>query len=608
MSNNDEYILKQTQASTSFKYGYLMKRFWPFIKPFWGRTLINFGISLPLGLLDAATAFAIQPYLDKVINAPASPERDFFAIIIPFAVVAFAIIQGIIKYLNVYLTSWTMKKVSNKLQKEVYHHLLSLSSRFYDVNSSGTIIARFFNDPSVAASTILDQLKTILTTAVSSLGLVCVLLYNSWQLALVGVVVMSCAVIPAGMLRKKILNTSNAGIKVTGDMSTNYFETCGGNKTVTAYNLKDRQYNRFSNQIDEMFDIGMSLVKRVALASPLMFLIASLGFALVLWYGNYLILSGQLTIGKFASFLASLILLYKPVKNLGDTLTSIQTFFVTMSRVFELFDLTPEITEKENAVDIKNINSCITFENVWFSYVKDTPVIKNLSLQIQKGEKLAIAGNSGGGKTTVANLLPRFYDVDEGAIKIDGINIKDIKLSSLRNLMSPVFQDNFIFEGTIRENILMGNPYASEEELNQVLQGAHLSEFVDSLPAGLDTIVGERGVGLSGGQRQRIAIARAMIKNSPLVILDEATSALDNESEAVVQKALDNLMQNRTVIVIAHRLSTIQNADRIAVINDGQIIELGTHENLMQIENGEYKHLYEIQFKNNEEEFDKQKV
>lgn len=598
---DDKLVLKQTQAASSFQYKYLLVRFFPFIKPYLFRAVLNFGISLPAGLLDAVTAFAIQPYMDKVINAPASPERDMYAILIPFAVIAFAVLQGVIKYLNVYLTNWTMKKVSNHVQKAVYAKLLTLNTRFYDVNSSGTIITRFLSDPGMAATTILDQIKTILTTGIGSIALVCVLLWNSWKLALVGVVVMSMAIIPAAMLRKRILRTSNASIAVTGDMSTNYFETCGGNKTITAYNLKDRQYHNFDTQIEELFDLHMSLTKRVALASPAMFFIASIGFAVVLWFGNHLILTGQMTIGKFASFLAALILLYKPMKNLGDTLTAIQQFFVSMSRVFELFDLESEIKDADNAKEIKSFENNIKFENINFEYNKGTPVIKDFNLTVSKGETMAIVGNSGGGKTTIVNLIPRFYDVTSGAIKIDGVDIKEYTQNSLRSIMAIVFQDNFLFAGTIKENILMGKPDATEEEIQAVIHGAHLDEFLHTLPDGINTVVGERGTSLSGGQRQRVAIARAMIRQSEIVILDEATSALDNESEAIVQSAIDNLMKDKTVFVIAHRLSTIQNADRIAVINEGRLVELGTHDELMQIEKGEYKHLYDMQFKQQEE-------
>ena len=331
-----------------------------------------------------------------------------------------------------------------------------------------------------------------------------------------------------------------------------------------------------------------------------MYLIASCGIAIVLSYGTNLITSGQMTAGSFASFVTSLLLLYKPVKTLGGTLTGIQTIFVAMGRVFELFDLKPAIQDKQDAIELKGLNDKIEMQNVWFEYVPGLPVLKNLSLTVNKDETLAIVGNSGGGKSTLVNLLPRFYDIKSGSIRIDGIDIRDFTINSLRHNIAMVFQDNFLFSGTIRENILMGNPEASEDELNQAIESAHLQEMIADLPDGLDTLLGERGLTLSGGQRQRVAIARAMIKNTPIVILDEATSALDNKSEAIVQKALDNLIQNKTVFVIAHRLSTIKNADRIAVINEGELVELGNHDELMSIPNGQYKALYEMQFKKQE--------
>ena len=272
-----------------------------------------------------------------------------------------------------------------------------------------------------------------------------------------------------------------------------------------------------------------------------------------------------------------------------------------MSRVLELFDLQSEIKEVENPEKLTEISKNISFEDVTFEYIKDTPVLKNINLDIPKGETLAIVGNSGGGKSTIVNLIPRFYDIKSGAIKIDGKDIRQMSLDSLRSNISMVFQDNFLFSGTIRENIMMGNPDATEEELKNAVKAAHLEDVTAGLPDGLDTMLGERGLTLSGGQRQRVAIARAMLRNAPIVILDEATSALDNESEAIVQQAMDNLMQNRTVFIIAHRLSTIKNADRIAVINEGQLVELGKHEDLILKNGGAYRALYEMQFRNQEQ-------
>ena len=267
-----------------------------------------------------------------------------------------------------------------------------------------------------------------------------------------------------------------------------------------------------------------------------------------------------------------------------------------MGRVFELFELESCIKEKENPLTLNSVNENITFEHVDFAYVEDNFVLKDFNLEVKKNETIAIVGNSGGGKSTLVNLLPRFYDVTNGAIKIDGVDIRNFSLESLRKNVAFVFQDNFLFSGTIRENILMGKSYATDDEIKKAIQYAHLEEMLDEMPDGIDTIIGERGTTLSGGQRQRVAIARAMIKDSPIIVLDEATSALDNKSEAIVQKALDNLIKNKTVFIIAHRLSTIQNASRIAVINEGKLVEIGTHDELMNIPNGQYKFLYEMQF------------
>ena len=270
-----------------------------------------------------------------------------------------------------------------------------------------------------------------------------------------------------------------------------------------------------------------------------------------------------------------------------------------MSRILELLDLKSDIDESSSAVQFSGIGEGIQFKDVVFEYEPGVEVLKKINLTVAKNETLAIAGNSGGGKSTLVSLLPRFYDIKSGTLTIGGVNIRDFSLKSLRDSIAIVFQDNFLFSGTIRENIMMGKPDASEEELQNALTSAHLQETIAALPNGLDTKLGERGTTLSGGQRQRIAIARAILKNAPIIILDEATSALDNESEALVQKAMDNLMKDRTVFIIAHRLSTIKNADRIAVINNGELVELGSHDELMQIPDGQYKELYEMQFSRN---------
>lgn len=476
-----------------------------------------------------------------------------------------------------------------------------MDPQFFDVNSSGIVLTRFLSDPDTASRNIIDMLKSFIATFFGLIGLIGVLLYNSWKLAIIGVTIMAIAVTPVTLIRKRIKKVSNATMVVGGNMTTNFNETFAGNKIMTAYNLQDDQNQKFDNQILEQFHLAMSLTKRVGWMSPIMYFVCSIGIALVMAYGNHLILTGQMTAGSFASFVTSLLLLYKPTKTLGNTLTNLQGVFVAMSRVFELFDLQPQIESPQNPVEIKGLIGSIDFKNVNFEYEPNTPVLKDFNLHVNKGETIALVGNSGGGKSTVVSLLPRFYDVTTGEIDIDGIDIRKFNLDALRQNISFVFQDNFLFSGTIKDNILMGNENATETEIEKVVTMAHLDEFAHSLEKGLDTYVGERGTTLSGGQRQRVAIARAMLKDAPIVILDEATSALDNKSEAIVQKALDNLIQNKTVFVIAHRLSTIKNADRIAVVDEGRLAELGTHDELMNIEGGKYKYLYEMQFKQQED-------
>ena len=332
----------------------------------------------------------------------------------------------------------------------------------------------------------------------------------------------------------------------------------------------------------------------------MMHVIVSIGIAAAIGYGSYLITSHQITPGNFVSFITALILLYTPVKSLGNNFNSVVMSFFMIEGVFNNLEMQPAIKDIENPKTLSNDIKNIEFKNVNFEYVENVPVLKNINLSINKGETIAFVGNSGGGKTTIVNLLPRFYDIKSGSITIDGTDIRDFTLYSLRQNIAVVFQDNFLFSGTIRENILLGNENATDEQIAQAVKMAYLDDFIASLKDGLNTIIGERGVLLSGGQKQRVAIARAFLKNAPILILDEATSALDNKAEAVVQKAIDNLMQDKTVFVIAHRLSTIQNANKIVVINQGEIVEEGTQEQLLQIENGAYKALYDMQFKKQE--------
>ncbi len=568
-------------------------RMWPFVKPYWFRALLAVLICIPIGSLDAVIALSLKPYMDLVM-VEKSVQSPWY---IPFGIVAFTSLQGFLNYMATYLNTWVGTKITNDLKYKLYQKMLTFETSFFDTRQSGDVIFRFNNDADMACAGLLNNLKTFVSRLFSSISLIGVLIYNSWQLALIAIVVLLCAFLPLTRIRKRIQDVMNKAVAADSTIITAYNESYSGNKTITAYNLKNYQENKFRNILKNIFSLRIKMIQRTSWLSPMMHVIVSIGIGLAIGYGSHLILTKQITSGNFVSFITALIMLYTPIKNLGNNFNAVQFSFMAIERAFDLLESSPQITNKPDAINLIGINSTISFENVNFEYIPNKPVLTNVNLEVQKGETIALVGNSGGGKTTIVNLIPRFYDLKSGSIKIDGVDIRDLTLESLRNQISVVFQDNFLFAGTIRENILLGKQDATDEEIQKALKMAYLDEFVSTLAAGLDTEIGERGILLSGGQKQRVAIARAFIKNSPIVILDEATSALDNKSEAIVQKAIDNLMIDKTVFVIAHRLSTIKNADRIAVINEGVLAELGTHDELMQIEHGKYKNLYEMQFR-----------
>ena len=582
--------IKQTQAYINYS------RILPFVKPYWFRALLAMLICIPIGGLDAVIALSLKPYMDLVMIEKTMQSPWY----IPFGIVAFTIIQGLLNYIATYLNTWVGGKITNDLKKTLYKKLLTFQTGYFDRRKSGDIVFHYNKDADTACSGLLENLKTFVSRFFSSLSLVCVLFYNSWQLALIATIILICAFAPLAKIRKRMKDVIDKSVSVGSAAITAYNETYSGNKTIISYNLEDYQDNKFNQILKNMFNLKIKLVQRTSWLSPMMHVIVSVEIGLAIGYGSHLILTGQITSGNFVSFITALIMLYTPIKNLGNNLNSVQYSFMAIERIFKILDSSPNIKDREDAIELKDFKNDIYFDNVRFAYIKDKYVLNNINLTIKHGETVAFVGNSGGGKTTLASLLPRFYNVTKGYIKIDGIDINKYTLKSLRNNISVVFQDNFLFSGTIRENILLGKLDATEEQLNKAVKMACLDEFISTLEKGLDTEIGERGILLSGGQKQRVAIARAFLKDAPIVILDEATSALDNKSEAIVQTAIDNLMKDKTVIVIAHRLSTVKNADRIAVINEGELVELGTHDELMNIENGQYKALYEMQFKKQE--------
>lgn len=582
--------IKKSQAYVNYS------RILPYVKPYWFRAILAVIICIPIGALDAVIALALKPYMDLVM-VEKTVQSPWY---IPFGIVAFTIIQGLLNYTAIYLNTWVGGKITNDLKMTLYKKLLTFETSFFDRRKSGDIVFRFNTDADTACAGLLDNMKVFVSRLFSSISLVCVLFYNSWQLALIAVVVLGGAFLPLANIRKRIKAVMDKSVAAGATIITAFNESYSGNKTITSYNLAPYQEKKFKGLLGDLFSLKIKMIQRTSWLSPMMHVIVSVGIGLAIGYGSHLILTKQITSGNFVSFITALIMLYTPIKNLGNNFNAVQFSFMAIERVFAMLESKPSIREAENPVKLENLESGIKFDNVCFEYVKDKPVLKNINLDVKQGETIALVGNSGGGKSTIVNLIPRFYDVKSGSISIDGINIKNISLESLRGNIAVVFQDNFLFSGTIRENILLGKQDATDAEIQEALKMAYLDEFVSTLKDGLNTQIGERGILLSGGQKQRVAIARAFIKNAPIVILDEATSALDNKSEAIVQKAIDNLMIDKTVFVIAHRLSTIKNADRIAVINEGQLVELGNHDELMQIENGQYKTLYDMQFKRQE--------
>ena len=568
----------------------------PYVRPYWVRAVMAVLITLPIGSFDALTAWILKPYMDVVLV-----EKQVHAVsLMPLVIVLGSLLQSLCNYGATYLNTWVGQKITMGMKRDLYKKLLSCDAAFFDHTSSGDVIMRFSTCAESACSGLLANLKLFTTRIFSSISLIAVLIWNSWQLSIVALIFMFGALLPLASVRKRIKSLMGRQIGGISAITTHYNETFAGNRIIASYNLQKREEARFDKDLRDMFKIQIKMVQKTGVLSPLIHFIVSLGIAGAIWLGSYLIVTHQITSGNFVSFIAALLMLYTPIKGLGNSFTSVQMSLLMMDQVFSTLASIPAIRNVDNPVRIDGVHKNIEYNHVGFEYLPNRPVLKDVSAKLEIGKMYAFVGNSGGGKSTFVSLLPRFYDIQKGEILIDGVNVKNIDLHDLRENIAVVFQDNFLFNGTIRDNILLGKTDYTDEQLNEAVKDACLTDFVAALDKGLDTEIGERGVLLSGGQKQRVAIARAFMKNAPIVILDEATSALDNKSEAVVQQAIDNLMKNRTVLVIAHRLSTVKNADRIFVINEGRIVEQGSHDELLA-KNGEYAALYQMQFKSKKE-------
>lgn len=563
----------------------------PYLKKYRFRIALAILLTIPVGSLDAFIALALKPYMDVILIEKSVEGTNY----IPFMIVFFALIQGLLLYSVTYLNTWVGGKITSDVKGSLFSKLMTNDARFFDHSTSGNILFRYSKDVEIACNGLLNNSRQFLTRIISSVALVGVLFYNSWQLATISLIVLLVSLFPLTQVRKKMREIMSQTVKSGAHVVTHYNEAFNGNRVITSYNLSDYQSGKFQSALKSVFDLNMRLMKKTGIVSPLMHFIISIGIAAVIWMGSYLIVSDQMTPGNFVSFLSALLMLYTPVKTMGNNYNAIQMSLLAMERLKQAMDSKPAVQNPENPIAISAIKDGIEFKDVSFAYTKGKDVLKSINVKINVGETVALVGSSGGGKTTFVNLIPRFYDVTAGSIMIDGKDIRNLDLYDLRDLISIVFQDNFLFAGTVKENIALGKSNVSDDDIFSALEKACLLEFVNSLEKGLDTQIGERGILLSGGQKQRLAIARAFLKDAPIVILDEATSALDNKSEAIVQQAIENLKTDRTVIVIAHRLSTVRNATRILVMHDGRIVEEGGHSALLQNESGFYSLLFSTQ-------------
>lgn len=569
----------------------IYKRLFNLIVPYWGRMVVAMVSMVGVALLTSATAYVVKPMLDEVFF-----KKDMTMIhLIPLVIVLIFLSKSIFYYGYFYLINSVGQKIVADLRESMYRHLNYLSLSFFHRTPTGILISRVMTDVGMIQGAVSSVVVGILKDAFTVIGLTFVVFYQDWKLALIAMTIFPIAVIPIVSFGRKLRKISTKNQQICGDVIVVLHETITGSRIVRAFTMEEYEIKRFSREIRRLYNIIMSDVKVKAIAHPLMELLGGIGIAFIVWYGGSQVIRGTSTPGTFFSFLTAMIMLYEPVKNLSNANSAMQQGAAAAIRVFEFLDTPPEIRDKEGAIALPPIRQHIEFKNVSFKY-DEAVVLKDTNLKVKAGEILAIVGMSGGGKTTLVNLIPRFYDITDGAIYIDGIDIRDVTISSLRSQIGVVTQQTILFNDTVRNNIAYGDVRKSEEEIIEAARAAYAYDFIERLPQRWDTAIGEQGVRLSGGERQRISIARALLKNAPILILDEATSSLDTEAELEVQKALDNLMQGRTTLVIAHRLSTIRNADRIIVIKDGAIVEEGKHDELLAL-GGEYRKLHDMQFR-----------
>ncbi|MEE9139204.1 MAG: lipid A export permease/ATP-binding protein MsbA [Alphaproteobacteria bacterium] len=574
--------------TTGALIGRLLRRH---VRPYYGRLALAMTC---MGLVAAGTAinaWLIKPVLDEVFLN----RNETMLVIVPLAFLIVAIVKGAADYGQAVLSTNVGLRIIADMQGELFAHLMRSDLAFFHDTPTGKLISRFTNDVNLLRAALSNSLAGIAKDSLTVVFLVALMFYQDWRLALAAAFVFPIAVLPIVRIGRRMRGVSaNTQVRM-GQFATLLTQTFQGARHVKAYGMEEYETGRARGIIEGVFAMTYKAARVRSVARPIMEVLGAIAIASVILYGGSQVIAGKTTPGTFFSFMAAFLFAYQPVKSLANLNAHLQEGLAAAQRVFAMLDLEPHIRDRADARALSITGGAIGFDRVSFSYVPGVPTLKQVSLEVPAGKTVALVGPSGSGKSTILNLIPRFYDVDSGAVTIDGADVREVTLASLRGNIALVSQEVSLFDDTVRANIAYGRFGAGDDEIVAAAKRAAAHEFVASLPEGYDTLVGEHGIKLSGGQRQRITIARAMLKNAPILLLDEATSALDTEAERQVQAALNELMQGRTTLVIAHRLSTVIGADIIYVVDDGRVVEAGSHEDLLA-KGGTYARLYALQF------------
>ena len=545
-----------------------------------------------MGIYSAVAALLV--YLSKIIMDGVFVDKDIkiLALLVLCMPVIYAI-KGLADYGRCYFLNYVAQNAIKDLRQDLCVKLLSLSHSFYVKNTSSKVMSRITNDINALQEALIKVPPTIIRDSLVIIGMIGGLFYLHWRYAFIIVVVLPVLGLPLAQFARKLKKASKDSMVQISEIYTSLQEILSGFSVIKSFCKEEHEEKRFAVNNKEYYNVQQRITRVDARTTPVMEFLSMTGVAVVLWFGGKDVIDGVWTLGDFTAFILAITQMYQPIKNFAQLNSTIQKAVAGSERVFEILDEKNSIYDLPNAKVLDSFSKDIVYKNVNFSYEKGKQILRGINIDIKKGQTVAFVGSSGSGKSTIANLVLRFYDVDNGEILVDGINIKDLKLSSLRDKIGVVSQDVFLFNDTIKYNISYGKMDATDEEIETVAKAANAHKFISKMPKGYNTLIGERGMKLSGGEKQRIAIARAMLKNPPILVLDEATSALDSESEKLVQEAIETLMKNRTVILIAHRLSTVINADKIVVIDKGCVAEVGKHQELLD-KGGIYSKLYNL--------------